>query len=105
MARDGAVGGRGPDVALGYLADGVIKSVRTPELFAGKKSIVIGVPGAFTPVCTNEHVPDFVRHADEFRSSGYQQLLCIAPNDPFVISAWSLVIDPERKLRFLADGN
>jgi peroxiredoxin len=68
-------------------------------------SLIFGVPGAFTPVCTFQHVPDFVAAEPALRKSGYTNLICVAPNDPFTLKAWSSAVDPEHKLLFLSDGN
>jgi len=90
---------------LAHLVDGAVEFVSTRALFAKRKSIVVGVPGAFTPVCTRQHVPDFIRNADKFRASGYDHLVCVAANDPFVVAAWAATIDPKGKLSYFADGN
>ena len=96
---------RVPDVRLGYLDDGEIRSVSASKFFAEGRTIILGIPGAYTPVCSTRHVPDFVQSADRFKTLGFNRLVCIAPNDPFVLDAWSREMDPERKLRFLSDGN
>ncbi len=98
-------GARTPNVKLGYLTDEGVSSVVTDELFDGRKTIVLGVPGAFTPVCTQQHLPDFISNADRFAASGFKQLICVAPNDPFTLDVWQAQIDPLSKLRFLSDGN
>ena len=90
---------------LAELAVGDVRAVGTEPLFAGKRSLVIGVPGAFTPICHQVHLPDFVGMADQFRAAGFQQLLVIATSDPFAMAAWSSIIDTEGRLRFLSDGN
>jgi peroxiredoxin len=92
-------------VQLGFLADGALHKISARELFASGRSIVMGIPGAFTPVCTQRHIPDFVSHADRFAQSGITQLVCIAPNDPFVLAEWAKIVDPDHRLRFFSDGN
>lgn len=99
------VGERVPSVNLGYLENGSVCIVDTLSLFSGVRSVVMGVPGAFTPVCSRQHVPDFVASADDIKASGVTQLICIAPNDPFTIEAWREQVDPDCKIRFLSDGN
>ena len=94
-----------PNIRLGFLVKGEVQSVSASELFAHGRTVVLGVPGAFTPVCTNSHIPDFVAQADAFDMQGCRQLVCIAPNDPFVLEAWAKHVDPERRIRFLSDGN
>ena len=98
-------GARVPAVSLGYLDHGVVASASTDEIFGGKRSVVLGVPGAFTPVCTHEHVRDFVASVERLTASGFHQLLCVSPNDPFVLEAWQRVVDPRCKLQFFSDGN
>ena len=99
------LGTRVPGVELAELADDQVVAVPTGPLFARHCSVVIGVPGAFTPVCARQHVPDFVRSATRLKAAGYDQLICVAPNDPFVLHAWSTQVDPDRRIRFLSDGN
>jgi len=94
-----------PDVQLGFLADGNVHEISARELFARGRSIVMGIPGAFTPVCTNKHIPDFVSNAERFASAGIHQLVCIAPNDPFVLYEWARQVDPDNRIRFFSDGN
>lgn len=65
----------------------------------------MGIPGAFTPVCTQHHIPEFVASADRLTASGFSHLICIAPNDPFVLKAWAQQIDPQGRIEFYSDGN
>lgn len=99
------VGQRIPPAFLGALHDGQVRRVATEPLFLGRRAILLGVPGAFTPVCTTRHVPDFVANADRLRESGYSLIACMAPNDPWVLRDWSRKVDPEGKIMFLSDGN
>jgi peroxiredoxin len=99
-------GSRVPDVQLASLdGDGAIRAVAAPDLFAYGRALVLGIPGAFTPICTKQHIPDFIQNADRLTAVGYSHLICIAPNDPFVLDAWSRTLDPGRKIEFLSDGN
>jgi peroxiredoxin len=99
------LGQRIPDMALGQFAYGEIRKIELLPLFARKKIVVIGVPGAFTPVCTKQHIPDFIAQADRLRAGGIDELICVAPNDPYTLTAWTRQLDPENKLLFLSDGN
>ena len=98
-------GMRVPDVRLGFFDGAEIASVSSRELFRDRSSVVIGVPGAFTPVCSQQHIPDFIANAERFKQAGFSELICVAPNDPFVLSAWQAQVDPQNQLRFLSDGN
>jgi peroxiredoxin len=105
MRDDIILGARVPAVRLGYLLDGEVATFTTDELFASKKVVVLGIPGAFTPVCSKQHVPDFVANADRLLAAGFDQLICIAPNDPFALDAWRREVDPDSRILFVSDGN
>ncbi|MGE3302807.1 MAG: redoxin family protein [Hyphomonadaceae bacterium] len=99
------VGRRLPPATLAeWVGDGPA-AVRAERLFAGRRAVVVGVPGAFTPVCTGRHVPAFVASAAKLRASGFSLLACIAPNDPWTLRRWAEEVDPAGELRFLSDGN
>ena len=98
-------GQRVPPVSLAELVDGEVTRVPLERLLAGRRAIIIGVPGAFTPVCSQRHVPEFVRKADILKASGFDMILCVSANDPWTLAAWSQQVDPQGKLRFLSDGN
>lgn len=99
------LGARVPNVELGRLHRGNVEKITARDLLEKRRSIVLGVPGAFTPGCTHKYVPAFIRNAGRLKASGYDQLICIVPNDPFVVQTWADMIDPEEKLRFYSDGN
>jgi peroxiredoxin len=97
------VGDRMPELALQHIHDG-IQIVDTRTLFDGKKVVLFAVPGAFTPTCSERHLPSFVEHFDEFREKGIE-VACMAVNDPFVMQAWGESQHVPEGLRMLADGN
>jgi glutaredoxin/glutathione-dependent peroxiredoxin len=78
--------------------------VTTDELFAGKKVVLFAVPGAFTPGCSNTHVPGYVVHADAIKAKGVASIICMSVNDAFVMSAWGKAQNAEH-LIMLADGS
>lgn len=94
-----------PGVWMGVLNDGVVEKVYLPTVLGLGRSILVGVPGAFTPVCSQEHVPDFVANADRLRANGFEHIVCVVANDPFVMAAWAAQVDPKGKITFLSDGN
>lgn len=96
-------GERIPEAILQYVADGVHK-IDTPTLFEGRKLVLFSVPGAFTPTCSERHLPGFVEHFDQFRERGIE-VACMAVNDPFVMQAWGESQHVPAGLRMLADGN
>lgn len=80
-------------------------AVSTDELFAGKKVVLVSVPGAFTPTCSMNHLPGFVDHAKEIRKLGVDTIACMAVNDVFVMDAWGKDRKVGDKVVMLADGN
>jgi peroxiredoxin len=97
------VGDRLPEAKLQWIRGGV-ETVDTPTLFDGKKVVLFAVPGAFTPTCSEKHLPGFVEHFSEFRKKGVE-VACLAVNDPFVMRAWGDSQHVPDGLHMLADGN
>ncbi len=80
-------------------------AMSTDELFAGKKVVLVSVPGAFTPTCSQNHLPGFVQHADEILAKGVDTIACMSVNDVFVMNAWGKDQGVGDKVVMLADGN
>ncbi|EFX70935.1 hypothetical protein DAPPUDRAFT_93418 [Daphnia pulex] len=79
--------------------------VNIAELTAGKKVIIIGVPGAFTPCCSKSHLPSYISDFEKFKSKGIDEIVCVAVNDPYVMAAWGKDQNANGKVRMLADTN
>ena len=77
----------------------------TEALFAGKKVVLFGVPGAFTPTCSAKHLPGFVTKAEEFKKKGVDMIACVSVNDAFVMGAWGKDQGAHGKVTLIADGN
>ena len=75
------------------------------KLVKGKTIVVFGVPGAFTPTCSSQHVPGFLRHYDDLRSKGIDEIWCFSVNDAFVMGAWARDQKTAGKIRMMADGS
>jgi len=99
------VGQRVPAVRVGEMVDGQLRTVRMPELIGMGSAVIVGVPAAFSPVCSEKHLPSLVRNADRLRQAGVGQLVCVVTDNPWAIDAWAKVVDPAHKVRFLSDGN
>jgi glutaredoxin/glutathione-dependent peroxiredoxin len=99
------VGDRLPAVNLKQLTADGIKDVPITELTKGKKVVLFAVPGAFTPTCSEKHLPGFVEQAEAIRAKGVDEILCVAVNDPFVLSAWEKARNVNGKVKILSDGN
>ncbi len=96
-------GERLPESHLQRIGDGV-ETVNTRTLFDGKKVVIFAVPGAFTPTCSERHLPGFVSHFDDFKAKGIE-VACVSVNDPFVMQAWGESQHVPDGLQMLADGN
>ncbi|HSM10934.1 MAG TPA: peroxiredoxin [Lysobacter sp.] len=97
------VGDRLPEVPLQRIREGV-ENVETRDLVQGTKLVLFAVPGAFTPTCSEKHLPGFIEHFEEFRAKGID-VACLSVNDPFVMQAWAQTQHVPEGLMMLADGN
>jgi peroxiredoxin len=77
----------------------------TDDVFKGKKVALFGVPGAFTPTCSNLHMPSFLNNVDAFKGKGVDTIAVTGVNDVFVMEAWKKATGAGDKIDFLADGN
>ena len=82
-----------------------LSDVKTDDLFGGKKVVLFSVTGAFTPTCSNQHLPGFLEHADAIRARGVDDIICMSVNDAFVMRAWSQEHGAGNKVRLVADGS
>lgn len=85
-------------------ADGGRTEITTDDVFAGKKVILVAVPGAFTPTCSKTHVPGFIQKFEEIRAKGIDAIAVTAVNDAYVLGAWRDALGAGDKIVFLADG-
>ena len=100
-----SVGDKIPDVKLmAATADGP-KPVQSSEALGSGKVVLFAVPGAFTPTCSEKHLPGFVVRSEDIKAKGVDTIACISVNDAFVMGAWGAQQDPDGQIEFLADGN
>jgi glutaredoxin/glutathione-dependent peroxiredoxin len=99
------VGDRIPSVTLKQLTSEGVKEFTTDEIFRGKRIVLIAVPGAFTPACSQRHLPGYVDKATDIKAKGIDEIACVAVNDAFVMGAWGRDQKAEGKVRMLADGS
>ena len=97
------VGAELPDVNGTVMAEGRPSPVSLRELVGGRKTVLFGVPGAFTPTCTNDHLPTYAVSASALSEAGVEQTICMSTNDIFVLSAWNAAHGAEH-ITMLADG-
>ena len=94
-----------PDGGFSVMTGGRPGRITTGELFKGRKVVLFSVPGAFTPTCSNEHLPGYINNADALKAKGVDQIACMAVNDIFVMDAWSRSAGAVDSVMMLADGN
>ena len=75
------------------------------DLTKGKKVVIFGLPGAFTPTCSAKHVPSYLADYDKLAAKGVDQIICMSVNDPFVMGAWAREQKSAGKVRMMADGS
>ena len=93
-----------PDTTLHVMKDGRPTAVTTEELFGGKKVVLFAVPGAYTPTCSEAHLPGYVVNADAIKAKGVDDIVCVSVNDPFVMDSWGKDKNAEG-IRMVGDGN
>ncbi len=94
-----------PSGTFGVMTESGPGAMSTDELFAGKKVVLVSVPGAFTPTCSMNHLPGFVDQANAIREKGVDTIACMAVNDVFVMDAWGKDRGVGDDVVMLADGN
>jgi peroxiredoxin len=93
-----------PNVIVHRMGEGGPVSVSTDELFTDQKVVLFAVPGAYTPTCSQSHLPGFVVNADTIKAKGVDRIICLSVNDAFVMSAWGKEQNADA-LTMIADGN
>jgi thioredoxin-dependent peroxiredoxin len=80
------------------------QDVTTDEIFKGKKIVIVGLPGAFTPTCSSTHLPGYENLYAEFKAAGVDEVYCVSVNDAFVMYQWAKNLGLD-KVKMLPDGN
>jgi peroxiredoxin len=94
-----------PSITLKRLGDAGMEDLNIAEYIAGRKVVIFGVPGAFTPSCDQKHLPGYVANADAIKAKGVDEIICIAVNDPFVMQHWGQSAGAAGKVTMIPDGN
>jgi peroxiredoxin len=100
-----SVGDKIPDVTLRTMTADGPDAIQSSEALGSGKVVLFAVPGAFTPTCSDHHLPGFVLRAEDLRAKGVDTIACVAVNDPFVMGAWGQAQGTEGKVLMLSDGN
>lgn len=99
------VGSALPNVKVSYILGDKLGESTTQELLGKGRVVLFAVPGAFTPTCSDYHLPGFVIRSEELKAKGVDKVACIAVNDAFVMSAWGKSQNVGENIILIADGN
>lgn len=100
------IGDTVPNATLAeYQAGSQPQMHQVEDLVKGKKIALFAVPGAFTPTCTEKHLPGFLDNVAAFKAKGVDEVWCVAVNDMFVMDAWGSSMNVDGNMRMLADGS
>jgi peroxiredoxin len=99
------VGDRLPEATFRVVTADGVKPRTVSEIFKGKRVVLIGMPGAFTPTCSNNHLPGFITHAGNIKAKGVDEIVVTAVNDHWVMHHWSKAAGGDGHIQFVADNN
>lgn len=99
------IGDKLPEVTFRVMTENGPEPRTTAEIFKGKRVVLFGVPGAFTPTCHKNHLPGFLTNLGAFKAKGIDDVAVTAVNDPFVMKAWAESTGGVGKISFLSDGS
>ena len=91
-----------PETEFYKIAESGPKKLKSYDVFSNKKILLVGVPGAFTPTCSLEHLPPFIQKVKKFKSKGIDEIVFLSVNDPFVMSEWMKNNNAD-EINFLSD--
>jgi peroxiredoxin len=94
-----------PSVTIKQVTADGTSDIDTAALFAGKKAVLFSLPGAFTPTCSQKHLPGYVEKLPELKAQGVDLVACLSVNDAWVMQAWAQQHDALGKIVMLADGS
>ena len=94
-----------PSIIVPIIDDGESYDRNLSNFLENKKVVIFGVPGAFTPTCSEQHLPGFIRFSDQIKNNGIDEIFCLSVNDKFVMKSWFLNYPDGNKVKGIADGN
>jgi peroxiredoxin (alkyl hydroperoxide reductase subunit C) len=100
-----SVGDKIPDVKVQVPGANGPEAAQTADLLGKGTVVLFGVPGAFTPTCSDYHLPGFVIRSEELKAKGVDTIACVSVNDAFVMKAWGLEHHVDDKVVLIADGS
>ena len=94
-----------PSIIIPIIREGESLNCNLFDILKNKKVVIFGVPGAFTPTCSEKHLPGFIKLSYAIRKKGIDDILCLSVNDPFVMKSWLLSYTDHHNIIGIADGN
>jgi len=94
-----------PSIKVPIIQKGIVSKVTLSDELKNKKIIMFGVPGAFTPTCSEKHMPSYIKLHNEFVAKGVDNIYCLSVNDEYVMQAWLLSYTEGGRILGIADGN
>ena len=94
-----------PSITVPIIQKGIVSKALLSDELKDKKIIMFGVPGAFTPTCSEKHMPSYIKLHNEFLAKGIDDIYCLSVNDEYVMQAWLLSYTEGDKILGIADGN
>ncbi len=94
-----------PSATVSYMEDEEIKQTDIQNLLSNGTYILVGVPGVFTPVCTDMHLPTLIKASEKIKKQGVKEIYCISDDNPWAIEQWKKMIKNHKHIKFLSDGN
>lgn len=98
-------GDKVPTAKLMHMTKDGPAPIGTDDIFKGKKVVLFALPGAFTPLCSAQHLPGFVQQAAAIKAKGVDTIVCLSVNDAFVMGAWGKIQGADDKVLLVGDGN
>ena len=77
-----------PSAEVFILENGEPVKKNIENFLKNKKSVIFGLPGAYTSVCSAKHLPGYIKNSEKYKEKGIDQIICMSVNDPFVMNAW-----------------
>ena len=99
------IGDKMPEGSFGIMTSEGPGALSSKELFDAKTVVIFSVPGAFTPACSSQHLPGFIKNAQAIKAKGVDTIACMSVNDVFVMDAWAKDQGAGDQVQLLADGN
>ena len=94
-----------PDIKVPIIKDGTSNVLSLRDEFKNKRLILFGVPGAFTPTCSEKHLPGYIKLYDSFKKKHIDEIYCLSVNDHYVMKSWLVSYSDDHHIKGIADGN